>query len=473
MPADATPRSAGPPASASVLASGARAAHGRLPFLVRAGYGAGDFAVNLFFQSALLFLLFFYTDVAGIAAATAASIFLVARIVDAVTDPVMGIIADRTRTRWGRFRPYVLLGGPLLALMGVATFSAPDLSPTGKVVYAYVSYILFGIAYTVVSIPYSSLTSALTEDAHERTVLSTYRMAFAMLGGLLVAAATVPLVQSFGGGAGGYQTTLAIYGVLACVLLTVTFAATRERQFAHEDVPRLRQTGQALKAGGWPLALLIFAFWMGMMAFTVRQTAIIYYFTYNVARTDLIALFMLTVALFNFIGIILVPPIAKRMGKRKTYLAGAFGGCVAGIALYLTPTDQVALIFLVSWVGSIMFAAPTVMGWSMLPDAVDYAELRSGVRADGAIYAATSFFQKMAMALGGAGAALILAATGYVPNAPQTPEALGGILFMVALGPVLLFVLGAAAMLFYPLTDEKFTDVTTALAEQRAARADA
>lgn len=445
---------------------------GGLPVVTRAGYGVGDFAVNLFFQSALLFLLFFYTDIAGIAAATAASIFLVARVVDAVTDPVMGVIADRTRTRSGRFRPYVIAGGPFLALMGVATFSAPDLGDTGKVLYAYVTYILFGIAYTVVSIPYSSLTSALTENSHERTVLSTYRMAFAMLGGVLVAAMTTPLVAMFGGGGAGYQMAMAVYGVLACVLLSVTFATTRERKFAHEQVPGFRQIFRALKAGGWPLALLIFAFWMGMMAFTVRSAAIIYYFTYNVAREDLVPLFMVSVAAFNFLGIVLVPFLARRLGKRMTYLAGAFGGCVAGVALYLTPTDNIELIFGLSWLASIMFAAPTVMGWSMLPDAVDYAELRSGVRADGAIYAATSFFQKMAMAVGGAGAALILSATGYVPNATQAPEALDGILFMVALGPVALFVLGAVAMLFYSLTDEKFSEVTTALAEQRAARGD-
>jgi len=443
-----------------------------LPVATRAGYGVGDFAVNLFFQSALLFLLFFYTDVAGIGAATAASIFLVARIVDAVTDPVMGVIADRTRTRWGRFRPYVLLGGPLLAVMGVATFTAPDLSPQGKVIYAYATYILFGIAYTVVSIPYSSLTSALTEDSHERTVLSTYRMAFAMLGGLLVAAATTPLVAAFGGGAAGFQMTMAVYGVIACVLLAMTFFTTRERKFAHEDVPGVAQIVRALKAGGWPLALLIFAFWMGMMAFTVRSAAIIYYFIYNVGREDLVPVFMVSVAVFNFIGIVIVPFFAKRLGKRATYLLGAFLGCLSGVALYFTPTDQVAMIFAVSCIGAIMFAGPTVMAWSMLPDAVDYAELRSGVRADGAIYAATSFFQKMAMAVGGAGAALVLAATGYVANAAQTPEALGGILFMVALGPVVLFVLGAIAMLFYSLTDDKFSEVSLALAEQRAARLD-
>ena len=445
---------------------------GGLPVTTRAGYGVGDFAVNLFFQSALLFLLFFYTDVAGISAGTAASIFLVARIVDAVTDPVMGVIADRTRTRWGRFRPYVIAGGPFLALMGVATFTSPDLSPEGKVIYAYATYILFGIAYTVVSIPYSSLTSALTEEAHERTVLSTYRMAFAMLGGLLVAAMTTPLVAQFGGGAAGFQMTMAVYGVIACVLLAMTFFTTKERKFAHEDVPGLAQIVRALKAGGWPLALLIFAFWMGMMAFTVRSAAIIYYFIYNVGREDLVPVFMVSVAVFNFIGIVIVPFFAMRLGKRATYLLGAFLGCLSGVALYLTPTDQIEMIFVISCIGAIMFAGPTVMAWSMLPDAVDYAELRSGVRADGAIYAATSFFQKMAMAVGGAGAALVLSFTGYVPNVAQSADALGGILFMVALGPVVLFVLGAIAMLFYSLTDEKFSEVSLALAEQRAARLD-
>lgn len=447
-------------------------AAGALPVSTRAGYGVGDFAVNLFFQSALAFLLIFYTDVAGIPAAAAGVIFLLARVVDAVTDPLMGVIADKTRTRWGRFRPYILAGGPLIAAMGIATFSSPDLSQEGKVLFALATYTLFGIAYTIVSIPYSSLTSALTADGHERTVLSTYRMAFAMLGGLLVYGMTLPLVEFFGGGVRGYQMTMGVYGVIACFLLVLTFSTTKEREFAHEAVPDVSQIVSALKAGGWPLALLIFAFWMGMMAFTVRSAAIIFYFIYNVGREDLVPVFMVSVAVFNFIGIIIVPFFAKRLGKRATYLLGAFGGCLSGVALYFTPTDQIEMIFVVSCIGAIMFAGPTVMAWSMLPDAVDYAELRSGVRADGAIYATTSFFQKMAMAVGGAGAAFILSFTGYVPNVAQAPEALGGILFMVALGPVVLFVLGAVAMLFYSLTDEKFSEVSTALAEQRAARLD-
>lgn len=444
-----------------------------LSVVTRAGYGAGDFAVNLFFQSALLFLLFFYTDVAGIAAGTAATIFLVARIADAVTDPVMGVIADRTRTRAGRFRPWVLLGGPLLAVCALATFSAPDLEAPWKVAYAYATYIAFGLAYTVVSIPYSSLTAALTADTHERTVLSTYRMAFAMLGGLMVAAATLPLVDAFGGGAAGFQGAIGVYGVLACALLTVTFLTTRERAMAHETVPGLGETGRALRAGGRPLALIIFAFWMGMMAFTVRSAAIVYYIVYAVGREDLVAPFMFGVAAFNFVGIVLVPPVAKRLGKRATYLAGAFLGCALGVALYLTPFDQVALIFVISCLGSIAFAAPTVMGWSMLPDTVDYAEARSGVRADGAIYSAASFFQKMAMAVGGAGAALILEASGYVANAAQSADALTGILVMVSLAPAGIFLAGAAAMLFYPLDEKAHGEVVEALAEQRAARMDA
>ena len=188
------------------------------------GYGVGDLAINLFFQSSIIFLLYFYTDIFGISAAAAATLFLVARLVDAVTDPMMGAIADRTRTKWGQFRPYLLWGAPPLAVVTLAMFTAPELSESGKLVYAYVTYILFSIAYTVVSIPYSSLTAVITDNSHERTVLTAYRMAFALLGGIIVGVGTQPLVTLFGGGALGFQITIGLYGGIAIAVLALTFA---------------------------------------------------------------------------------------------------------------------------------------------------------------------------------------------------------------------------------------------------------
>ncbi|MCR9239967.1 MAG: MFS transporter [Rhodobiaceae bacterium] len=432
------------------------------------GYGVGDAGVNFFFQSALTFLLVFYTDVFGISPAAAASVFLVARVVDAVTDPMMGVIADRTRTRWGKFRPYLIIGGVPLALIAVATFSVPDFDDTTKIVYAHITYILFGIAYTVVSIPYSGLTAVVTEDGQERTVLTSYRMAFAMVGGVCVSAATWPLVDFFGGGAIGFQITIGIYGFVAVLLLAWTFGATKETLVSTSSKPPTLSESLGVLSGNKPLWLIIIAFWMGMMAFTIRSSAIIFYFKYNLGREDLIAMFMLALGLGHLVGVIATPFISKRIGKKGTYFWGAVLGILSGVALYLTPYDALPTIFAISILGGFFFAFPTVMGWAMLPDTIEYAEWKRGARADGAIYAAASFFQKLAMAVGGALAGITLSVTGYVANEVQSAEALEGILLMVSLAPALAMSIGIFAIWFYQLDDETHATIRAELDERRS-----
>jgi len=431
------------------------------------GYGVGDLSVNLFFQSAIIYLLFFYTDIFGISAAAAASIFLVARLVDAVTDPIMGMIADRTKTRWGKFRPYLLFGAPPLAVIAVAMFSVPDLEGDQKVLYAYATYILFSIAYTIVSIPYSGLTAVITEDAKERTNLSAYRMAFALGGAVIVGVGTQPLVTFFGGGAAGFQTTIALYGIMSVLLLAVTFRYTQEKVTAVVEKPPTVSEMISAMSRNLPLWLLIVAFLMGMLAYIVRSSAVIYYFQYNLGRGDLFPLYMLFILLGQLAGIVITPWVANKWGKKNTYVIGAVLGMVTGVALYLTPYDALGAIFVISAVGSFFFAAPTVLAWAMLPDTVEYAEWKRGVRADGAIYATSSFFQKLAMAVGGAMAAMVLSATGYVAGESQSVEALEGILLMISVGPVLAMIVGIVAIWFYPLDEEMHLEIRKDLEERR------
>lgn len=436
------------------------------------GYGVGDLAVNLFFQSAIIYLLYFYTDVFGISAAAAASIFLVARIVDAVTDPIMGMIADRTRSKWGKFRPYLIFGAPPLAAIAVAMFSVPDLADTGKIIYAYVTYILFSIAYTIVSIPYSGLTAVITSDARERTTLSAYRMAFALGGGIIVGVGTQPLVTWFGGGAPGFQMTIGLYAGLAILLLALTFRHTEEKVMPVDKTPPGFRDMISVMSRNLPLWLLIIAFLMGMLAYILRSSAVIYYFQYNLGRGDLFPLYMLFILLGQLAGIVITPRIAMLWGKRNTYIVGAIFGMVTGVALYFTPYDALGAIFVISAAGSFFFAAPTVLGWAMLPDTVEYAEWKQGVRADGAIYATSSFFQKLAMAIGGALAGLVLSASGYVAGEAQSAAALDGILFMVTLGPVVAMVVGIIAIWFYPLDETLHENIRTDLDARRVASTD-
>lgn len=432
---------------ASGASSGASAS-GRLTARERLGYGLGDLGINFYFLSSLTYLLFFYTDVFGIGPAAAASVLFAARLVDAVTDPLMGAIADRTRSRWGRLRPYLLFGALPLAAIAVAMFSTPDLGPSGLLLWAYVTYIGFGIAYTVVAIPYSALTASLTHDAGERTTVTSVRMFCAFAGGFLVSVATLPLVSRFSDPAAGFQATMILYAIAATALLWICFAATEERvaPIRPARVP-LRASFAALSRNG-PLWLVIAVFSLGMLSFTFRQTAVPYYFKYNLAREDLIAWYFALTMPAMMAGLLVVPWLGRRFGKAGGLIWGAGVGIAASIGLYLTPFDRIGWVFFFSILASLGGAPTAALGWAMIPDTVEYAQWKTGVRAEATIYATASFVQKLAKAVAGSGAALTLAAFGFVPNAVQSPAALEAILALMSLIPaagLLLLILVAAS----------------------------
>ena len=433
----------------------------------RLGYGIADFGINLYFISAMTYLLYFYTDVFGLSAAAAAGVMGVARLVDAVTDPVMGGIAERTRSRWGRLRPYLLFGALPLAAMAVLTFTVPDLGYLGKLWWAYITYTAFGIAYTVVSIPYSALTASLTSNHEERTVLSTIRMACAFGGGLVVSGITWDVVGWFDSEAAGYRWSMLLYALTATALLWVTFAMTRERI----QPP----AGQQLKAADSaravlfnpPLLVVIVMFTGGMLSFTVRQASAPYFFKYNLERPDLVGTWFQVTLSIMFLGLLFTPMLARRFGKAGGILIGALVTIVAAAGLYFTPYSEIELIFF--W-GCLMALGGTpiaVLGWAMLPDTVDYAQWRHGVRADGAIFSMSSFFQKLAKTIGGAGIAAVLALAGYVANAEQTAASLAAIHGLMTLAPAGIMVAMIVAARAYRLDAAAHRKL---LAELEAAR---
>lgn len=436
---------------------------------VNMAYGAGDLAINLHFNSVLLMLLFFYTDVVGISPATAGTIFVVARIVDAVTDPMMGWIADRTRTSMGRFRPYILLGAFLTGVLLVATFSAPFEEQSAKVLWAYGTYILFGVAYTVMSIPYSALTAAITDDAGARTVLSSFRMVFATIGTLIVYLSMRPIIEATGGGVAGFQYAALFLAVLAFLVLVWTVRGTKENVTLPTHVPTMRDMLAALKGGGLPLALVIVTFFMGMLVFTIRSAVLVYYFKYNIGDESLFEVFLAVSVVGQLIGIVAAPFIAARLGKMQTNLLGFVVVGISGMGIFYTPYDQIGLLFAIMSIGSLFIGLITVVGWSLLPDTVEYAEWRTGIRADGAIYAVASFFHKMSMAVGGFIGAMILAVTDYVPKAPQQSEgALDGIAFAVGAAPAICLFVAAIAIYFYPLNEKRFQKISEDLIARKA-----
>jgi sugar (glycoside-pentoside-hexuronide) transporter len=426
-------------------------ATGRLTAAERLGYGVGDLGINLYFISAMTYLLYFYTDVMGISAAAAGGVFLVARVIDAVTDPLMGFVAERTRSRWGRLRPWILLGAVPLGVVAVLTFHVPDLGATGKLVWAYATYVTFGLLYTVVSIPYSALTASLTDDHAERTTLSTVRMAFAFAGGYAISVGMLPLVAALGGGAEGFTRALVLFAVAATLLLWLTVALTRERvQPPPGQRLAMQDSLRAVFANG-PLLVVMVLFSLGMLSFTVRQTVTLYYFKYNLGREDLVALFFGITLPVMLVALAGVPWLAARFGKAGGIMVGALITIAGCLGLYLTPYDQIVWVFVWSCVVALGGTPIAVLGWAMIPDTVEYAQWRHGLRADGSIFAFASFFQKLAKALGGAGVAAALAVAGYVANLEQSPEAVQMIHNLMTLVPAAIMVVMIVAARAYRL----------------------
>jgi len=440
------------------------------------GYGLGDFGINLFFMSAMTYLMYFYTDVFGISAAAAGGVIFVARIIDAVTDPLMGMVMDRTRSRWGPMRPYLLFGAIPLGAFAVAMFTVPDFSDSGKVVWAYVTYIGFGIAYTIVGLPYSSLTARMTDDYDERTTLSTVRMACAFTGGLLVSVGMPWLVGLANSEAQGYQQTMLLFSVIATVLIWVSFGSAKETHSALE----LDRSSSALKIRE-PLNLdpilknphlwvVIGIFCCGMLGFTLRSAATPYYFKYYVERPDLIGTYFLVTLSVMVIGLMGVPKLADKLGKTRSLYIGAVVTLLGCLLLYLMPKESIVGIFLSGSLVSLGATPVAVLGWAMLPDTVEYAQLRHGIRADGLIYSTASFVQKLGKGIGGAIIGVMLAASGYVANTEQSADTVNAIVGLMTWAPAAVLVPLVICAALHRLDEATHRDIVAQL-QARAANA--
>lgn len=427
------------------------------------GYAVGDFGINLYFISSMTYLLYFYTDVLGISAVAAAGVFAVARFVDAVTDPIMGAIAERTRTKWGRMRPYISFGAIPLALISVLTFTVPDLDDEGKLAWAYTTYILFGLIYTIVTIPYATLTASLTADYAERTRLSTYRIGCAFAGGFAVSVGTMPFVDLFEDKATGFQMLMVVFGVMATLLLLVTYRSTDEVVQPPAETRRpLRESLRAVFMNP-PLLIVIGIFSCGMLSFTIRQTTTVYFFIYNVGDPSLIAQFFGATLLCMLVGIGSVPWLSERFGKAGAVRLGAYLTIVACLGFYLTPYDAIAQIFVWGCLVALGGTPVAVLGWAMIPDTVEYAEHRHGVRADGTIFSTASFFQKLAKTIGGAGTALVLGVAGYQANQVQTADALAAIHGVMTLAPIGIMIILIVLTKIYTLDKQAHADIVAEL----------
>jgi len=429
----------------------------RLSASEKFGYGLGDLASNIVFQVVINFMMYFYTDVFGIGAAAVGTLMLVVRLFDAVTDPLMGGIADRTRTRWGRYRPYLVWVAVPYGILAVMTFTTPDLSDSGKLVYAYVTYALLMTAYTAINIPYSALGGVITADTQERASVQSWRFMLAMAGGALVTASTLPLVDFFGQGDRqyGFQMAMVVLAALAVLSFFACFALTKEREDPTAHAAKENIFGDfvsVLKNDQWRLiAIITFVL---LVAVAMKGAATPYYVEYYLGRPDLITLFLTSGMLAGIAGAVTANWLAARICKVRVMKWAVLGIVVFHLALVFVPRDGVALALALVIVANFCHMVVIPYLFSAVPDTVDYGLQRWGKGAMAMSFSGHLLALKIGIAVGGALTGWILAFAGYAPNVEQTESALRGIIFNLAVSQVIAGLLVLACLAFYRLTRE-------------------
>ncbi len=458
------------------------------------GYGFGDAASSMFWKIFGMYSLFFYTDVFGITAAAAGTMFLVARLWDSFFDVFVGIMSDRTKTRWGKYRPYLLWFAIPFAVMGVITFYTPDFGQTGKLIYAYVTYSLMMIVYSLINVPYASLLGSLTSNPIERNALSSYRMSFAFIGSFVTFMLLQPLVDFYAGRFGGetivktaensistapigWVLGVGTIGIVCVVLFLLCFSWTKERvtQIETEENVSVKQDLKNL-FHNTPWWILIGTGLAALLFNAIRDSVAIYYFrdyvqvNYKMEGTgwDMTTIYFLVGQAANLIGVMAAPTISAKYGKKRTYMISILMAGILSTGFYFV-SNNVTLILILQFFTSIFAGYVLPLLWSMFADIVDHQELTTGRRATGLIFSSSSMSQKLGWALGAALSGWILAIFNYNPQvAQQTAETIFGERLMISLFPAFCCLLAFIGMLFYPLSDEKVTQIIEQLDEKRA-----
>lgn len=423
----------------------------------RIALGAGDFGFNLYWQTASLFLLYFYTDVVGLPAALAGTLYMAALIWDAVLDPLIGALADRTRSRWGRYRPYLLLGGVPLALIFTLMLGLSHSGDRWTVVVTAALHFGFRTIYAVVSIPYSALFARVTRDARLRADMASIRILFATSAAVAVAVLTLPLVEALGSPDSPRQGWIGlgiVFGVLATVLLMVAAWGAHGHDVAEIEtgpsVP-LRVRLRAL-ASNRALLLLVGGLMINVAAGTFFGKNLLYYFKYLIGRADLGGYALGFSALVVTLSVPLFGWIGRRWGKREAWLIGMLPGLTGLLLWHLLPVDAIGWRFAALGVGALGSAASAVSFWSMLPDTVEYGEFRSGVRTESLTFGIAILGQKVALGVGAGALGFALREIGYVANAEQSAATLDGIRQLMFWLPLIGTLLSAALIALYPIS---------------------
>lgn len=443
----------------------------KLSFTEKVGYGLGDTASNLVWATLMSFMMIYYTDVFGISAAAVGTMFFFARVFDGIMDFLMGAVADRTQTRWGRFRPYLLWMCLPMALIMVLTFTVPGFSPGGKLVYAWITYNLLMVIYTAINIPYSALSGVMTSDPLERTSLNSYRMVLAQCGGFIVSGATLPLVLWFGKGdrALGYQMAMGLFGLFAICLFLVTFTTTRERiQPLPEQRTSLPEDLRRLMGNRHWMVLFSVAM-LDQIFVCIRSQSLVYYTKYVMAMDEQQTTTFLLLGNAGVIaGAMVTRFLVASIGKRNTMVLAHVIMAISTALFYLLPSSAMAGAFALQFLHSLGGGFVAVLLFAMIADTADFSEWKFGVRTTGIVFSATTCAQKIGIGIGGGLIGLLLTNFGYLANAVQSTEAMNGILLLVSLIPAAGFLAVAALFSRYGLTEPVCREINGDLAARRA-----
>lgn len=433
----------------------------------RIGYGSSDFACNLIWQMISLYLLYFYTNVMHLDAKAVSIMFLVTKVFDGVTDLIVGYLIDKTNTKWGKSRPWILMGAIPFGVTSVLAFSVPDISQTGMLIYAYVTYILLSTSYTMVNIPMASILPALSEDAQERTVLASCRTFFSSIGSTVVSAFALTLVAKFGNGneALGFRLVMILFGVIGCAVFFFCFFNTRERVvITSEKVSLKANLSCLLHNKPWKLFALNIIWLFGGLI--IQSSAVIYYFTYVVGNTALVQVVATITTLVPIITNLCAPFLVKIATKRNLMTAGSIVQIAGLLAIFFGKTNVPVLV-----AGAVIAAAGYglrgSMHFAMQPDPVDYGEWKSGVNTAGTLSAVNGFIGKVGMAAASSIGAALLAAGGFDPDlAVQAASTNTAIAAMYIWVPIIMNVASVITMAFYDL-DKNYAQIVKELDARR------
>ena len=462
----------------------------------KVGYGLGDMSSSMFWKVFSYYLPFFYSNVFGLSLVDAGILVLVTRIWDAVSDPMMGIIADRTQTRWGKYRPYLLFVAPLFSIAGILLFTTPDWSYGAKLIYAYITYILMMTIYTAINVPYGAMLGVMTDDSQEKTVFSSFRMFFAYGGSFIALAAWEPIVSWFRGMGQtvpqAWQHAMMVIAAACFVLFLLTFTLTRERLKTISSVSIGKDFRSLLSNRPW--WLLIGAALCFNLFCTVRGATVAYYFadvigfnaTINLSFFSLDLSLLFYAGLFlsvgevsNMVGVACTVPLAKRFGKKSLFMAVNAALLVLSIVFFFIPVSPVGfwIMLLFQILISILTGVMSPLVWSMYADVSDYAELRYKTASTGLIFSSSSMAQKFGGAIGGAAVLWLLSACGYTPRSEeqlvgqaviaQPESALLCLRMLMSFIPAAVALLAMFACHFYPLTTERVAEINQQLKETR------